>query len=587
MIPEGQAPKSSLKNLKFIMRYLQPHRRNIVLLFFVLAISSVSLLSLGVGLKNLIDTGFSHNNRWMLDAALGGLLAVTAILSVAAYLRHFLITKVGEQVVAEIRKDIFSKLLSLSPEFYEQAKTGEMLSRITTDTTVLQMVIGTSLAFLVRNALILVGSIVLIVFTSPKLSLYVAVVIPIIVIVILSLAKKVRHLSRESQDKVAAVSASVNEIINNIKTVQAYGREAEQAARIGVVVEDARLAAMQRVRARSKLSSLTIMLVFGFITLILWLGGKDVLAGRISAGELSAFIFYAVMAASALGVISDIVGDLQRAAGASERIAEILAYVSPIRSPDNPRSIPAGGKGEVEFDNVKFSYPSKPGTPALDHVSFKVNAGEMVAIVGPSGAGKSTILQLLLRFYDPASGEIRLDGLPIKEVDLQALRNQFAYVTQDPVVFSETARENIRFGNLSATDAEIEEAAKIANAYGFIQRLPQGFDTFLGERGVRISGGERQRIALARAVVKKPKVLLLDEATNALDAESEHLVQEALEKVMQSCTTIVIAHRLATVLKASKIIVIDKGRIEAMGTHKELVAQGSLYARLAEMQFGN
>jgi ATP-binding cassette subfamily B protein len=583
-VPKISEPKADLSNLKLVFGYMKPHWKKIVGVFIALLISSSSVLSMGWGLKTMIDEGFSRKDPVMLRVALLYLIGVTVVLALATFFRYVLTTKVGESVVADIRRNVFRQLVHLSPAYFEDTRTGELISRLSTDTTVLQLVIGTSLSIAVRNSLLLIGGVVMVLLTSPKLTIYIAVITPVIVIVILAMAGKVRRLSRKAQDKVADMSSHLDEVMRGIMTVQAYSREALEFTNFSRLAEIAKETAIARVKARALLAAMVIFLVFGAITLVMFLGGQEVLGGRISGGELSSFVFYSVLVASSLGALSDVMGDLQRAAGAAERLFELMRATTPIVSPASPVPIPQA-KGKVVFKNVSFHYPSKPDTKALEDISFEADAGSLIALVGPSGAGKSTILKLILRFYDPQGGSVLFDGEDVRRYRLEEFRGQIAYVSQDTVIFSGNLWENIRFGRQDASDDEVIAAAKAAHAWEFIERLPHKMDTFVGERGMRLSGGEAQRVAIARAILRKPQLLLLDEATNALDAENEKLVQEALAKLMKECTTIVIAHRLATVLKADRIIVLDHGTIEAMGTHKELVKQGALYARLAELQF--
>lgn len=578
-------PRGNVRSLKHILGYLKPYKLSLIGVFIALIITSGAVLSMGAGVKHLVDEGFSQGNGELLDRALLVLLGIVVVLSLATYARFYLITKVGEQAVADIRKDIYNHLIGLSPSFFETRKSGEVMSRMTTDTTVLQVVIGSSLSVALRNILLLFGGITLLIMTSPKLAGYIAIMIPLIVSPILVLGKKVRALSNQSQKKVAELSSNVEETLSGIKTVQAYCRENIEHNNFSARVGDAFNAAVERVKMRSLLTAIVILFTFGSVGIIMWLGGKDVIAGNLSGGELSSFIFYSLIVAGAFGAISEVIGDLQRAAGSAEGIIELLNAESDIKDPKSPVSLPKNAKGRISFKNVTFRYPARQETKAISGVSFDVDEGETIAIVGPSGAGKSTIFQLLLRFYDTDSGTIKVAGEDIKKLSLRELRGLFAYVSQEPVIFSTTALENISYGKSDATNDEIMEAAKAARAYDFIRNLPQGFDTFLGEKGVRISGGERQRIAIARAVLRNPKILLLDEATSSLDAENEKLVQEAIDKLKVGRTTLIIAHRLSTVQKADRIIVINDGQVEEIGKHKELVKKSELYSRLAKLQF--
>jgi ATP-binding cassette subfamily B protein len=568
-----------------LLRFVAPYRWQVVAGTFALLISASTVLALGSGMRYLVDRGFGLGDPSILDTAVLGLFGVTVIMACSTYARFYLVTWVGERVVADVRKAVFDHIVRLSPGFFEVTRTGEVISRLTTDTTLLQTVVGSSASIALRNTIMMVGAAVMLFITSPKLTGLVFLVIPFVVAPIIIYGRKVRSLSRLSQDKIAEVSADASESLYGIRTVQAFAHENEDRARFSLRVEEAFDAARQRIRARALLTGLVILLIFGAISIVLKIGGGDVLSGDISAGQLSAFVFYAIVAAGSLGAITEVIGDLQRAAGAMERIIELLNTRPIIEAPANPRPLPKPVAGRVKFDHVTFFYPSRPETKALDDFSLEIAPGETVAIVGPSGAGKTTVMQLLMRFYDPDQGKITLDGIDVREFAPEALRGTMGLVPQDPVIFSTTAAENIRYGRPEADDQAVRQAADAAHASEFLDRLPQGFDAHLGERGVRLSGGQRQRIAIARAVLRDPALLLLDEATSALDAESEQMVQAALDRAMEHRTTIVIAHRLATVLKADRIVVMDKGRIEAIGTHGELIRQGGLYARLAELQF--
>lgn len=582
--PEGGG-KKELRHLRRLGPFLRPYALGILGAFLALTLAAATVLVLGIGLRTLVDEGFRGGNVALLDQALMALLGVIVLLAVATYGRFYLVSWVGERVVADIRREVFSHILRLSPSFFEVTKTGELLSRLTTDTTLLQTVVGASLSMALRNVLLLVGGLALLAVTSPRLTLLVALGVPLVVVPILVIGRRVRRLSRASQDRVADVGAYVEESINAVRTVQAFGHEAIDRARFTGRVEDAFRVGMHRVRVRAWLTVLVLVLVFGAIGCILWVGGRDVLAGDLSAGELAAFVFYAVVVAGSVGAISEVIGDLQRAAGATERLMDLLALRPDIEAPLNPVSLPVPPKGAVAFERVTFAYPSRPERPALRDFTLAIAPGEKLALVGPSGAGKSTVFQLLLRFYDPQEGRIALDGVALKDADPAEIRARFGLVPQDPVIFSANAWENIRYGRPQATDAEVRRAAEAANAAEFLDRLAKGFDTFLGERGVRLSGGQKQRIAIARAILRNPAVLLLDEATSALDSESEWVVQGALETLMTGRTTLVIAHRLSTVLTADRIVVLKDGAITAIGTHAELLKTSPLYARLAELQF--
>jgi len=552
-----------------------------------LIVAAGTVLGLGSGLRTLVDEGFSTGNAALLDRAVLILFGVVFVLGAASYARYFLVSWIGERVVADIRKAVFGHVLTLSPAYYEVTRSGEVLSRLTADTTLLQMVIGSSVSIALRNFLLLIGGLVLLIVTSAKLTALVLLVVPAVLVPILTYGRRVRRLSRESQDRVADVGAYINETLDAIRTVQAFGHEPFDEEHFGGRVEGAFATAVRRISARALLTAIVIVLVFGAVSVILWIGGHDVLAGRISAGELSAFVFYAIVVAGSVGAISEVIGDLQRAAGATERLFELLETPPEITAPDAPKPLPSPPLGSVAFERVSFRYPSRTDRSTLEELDFSVAPGETVALVGPSGAGKTTIFQLLLRFYDPQAGRILIDGIEIRDVHPRDLRARLGLVPQEPVIFSANARENIRYGKPDASDEEVRAAAEAAHAVEFLDRLPEGFGSFLGERGVRLSGGQRQRIAIARAILRNPRILLLDEATSALDAESERAVQQALDSLMEDRTTIIIAHRLATILKADRIIVLDQGRVAEVGSHEQLSRSGGLYARLAELQFGN
>ncbi|WP_442976603.1 ABC transporter transmembrane domain-containing protein [Rubrimonas sp.] len=577
----------SLKPLAALWPFLRPYKRLIAAALTALLLAAMFTLVLPLALRRVIDLGFDADKADKIDQYFLAMIAVAGLLAMATALRFYLVTRLGERVIADVRSAVYDRVIGMSPAFYEKLQTGEVLSRLTTDATVIQSVVGSSASIALRNVLILLGGMAMLIVTSPKLSGMVLIAVPIIVFPILLLGRRVRRLSRESQDRVADASACAAETLVAATTVQAYTHEARSRARFGGFVEQAFDAARRRIEARTALTAIVIFIVFTAVVGVMWIGARDVMADRMSPGQLGQFIFYAIFVAGAVGALSEVWGELMRAAGATERLIELMQAEDPIARPANPIPPAEPAEGRVRFEHVSFRYPARPETLALDDVSFEVKPGETVALVGPSGAGKSTIFQLLLRFYDPSSGHVTLDGVALDAMDPERLRSRYALVPQEPAIFADTARENIRFGKPNASDAEIEAAAKAAAAHRFLAKLPQGYDTQVGERGVMLSGGQKQRIAIARAILRDAPVLLLDEATSALDAESERAVQEAVEHLARSRTTIVIAHRLATVKKADRIIVLDEGRIVAEGPHDALVAQGGLYARLARLQFSS
>ena len=552
---------------------------------FFLAISSAATLTLPAAARFMIDRGFGQTDPQLLNAGFMGLFVVAMVMAAAGALRYFCITLLGERVAAKLRTRLYAHLLTLDQAFFERTRSGELVSRLAADTELVQTVVGSTLSLSLRSLLMLVGSTVMLIVTSPRLAGLTALVIPAVILPIVVLGRRVEKLSRESQDRIADASAVASESINAIHTVQAYTREPRERERYSNAVWLALKTAGHRIATTAWLTALVILLGFGAITLVLWAGAHAVLAGEMNAGVLAQFVLYAVVAAGSVGGLTEVWGELLRCAGALGRISELLDTRAEIRSPEQPIPLPRPLRGSIRIEQVGFHYPSRPEQAALHDFSLSIEAGETVALVGPSGAGKSTLFQLLQRFHDPQSGRITLDGEDLRSLDLAELRNAFALVPQDPVLFGASAADNIRFGRLDADDGAIEVAARAAEAHEFLRELPQGYDTYLGERGVRLSGGQQQRIAIARALLRDAPVLLLDEATSSLDAQSEHLIQQALTRLIANRTTLVIAHRLSTVQKADRIVVLERGRIVAMGTHEQLLREGGLYAELARLQF--
>lgn len=571
-------------SLRVLLAYISPYRWHVAGAAVSLLVSSGLLLVLGQGLKRLIDRGFADGSMTQLNHTALAMGAIVTVMGTASATRFYLVSRLGERVAADLRRDAFNRILSLSPEFFETARTGELLSRLTADVTVLQTLVGSSLSQWLRNALGLCGAFALLMVTSVKLAAVVLLVVPMVLVPVILLGRRERVMSRASQDRIADLGAYAEETLNALRTVQSFTHEPVDRARFSRTVEASVATALRRVRARSLLLLCVIVLGFGAITFSLWVGGRDVIEGRMTGGDLSAFVFYAVIVATSGAALSELLGDMQRAAGAATRLMELLSERAAISSPDHPVAFPRPVRGRIDFDQVIFRYPARPDTSALDGFTVSIAAGETVALVGPSGAGKTTVFQLLQRFYDPLSGSILIDGVDIATADLAALRGLIGVVPQDPVVFSANAWENIRYGRPDATDNEVRAAAEAASA-DFLDDLPEGFETFLGEKGVRLSGGQRQRIAIARAILRNPPILLLDEATSALDAESERAVQHALATLARGRTTLVVAHRLATVRRADRILVMEQGRLVASGTHDSLVRDGGLYGRFAALQF--
>lgn len=587
-VHRGERPRGrNVQPLKMAVPFVRPYHGRLLLAFACLTIASVAMLGMPVAIRYVVDYGFSQENQDSINLYFMALLGLAFTYGIFASLRYYLVMWIGERVVADIRSAVYRHVIKLSPTFFEVTRTGEVLSRLTTDTTLVQSVVGAGMSIALRSSFSVIGCLIMLFVTSAKLTMMILAMVPVVVLPVWLYSRKVRKLSRATQDRVADSSSIADESLNAIQLVQAFTLESLQGERFSDSVEQSFAAARKRLQVSSMLSGLIVMTAFSAIVVVLWIGAHAVVNNTISAGTLVQFVFYATFLAGSTTALGEVWADVQRAAGAMERLMELLSAEPDIRAPGEPVRLPEQGKGHIRMENISFNYPSRPEQKALDDFSLEIQPGETVALVGPSGAGKSTVFQLLLRFYDPQSGAIKLDGVNISNADPEDIRRRIAIVPQNTVLFAETALENIRFGRPDASDDEVKAAARAAIADEFIEKQPEGYQTFLGEKGMRLSGGQQQRLAIARAILKNPPVMLLDEATSALDSESEQLVQEALDHLMQDHTSLVIAHRLSTVIKADRIVVMDEGKIVDVGNHKELILKGGLYSRLAELQFNS
>ena len=582
---EAERKRRDLKPLARLIPYLKRYKAKVAGAIFFLSLAALTTLSLPLAVRRVIDKGFDAPSTAFIDTYFAMLVVLAAVLAVASAGRYYFVITLGERVVADLRKDVFARVTRLSPGFYDKALTGEIVSRLTADTTQIKSVVGATASLALRNAILFIGAVVMMVITSPGLSLIVIAAIPVIIVPLVAFGRSVRRRSRYAQDTLADATAYATEAIGAVRTVQAFTSETATGNRFAAAVDRAFQAARASISARAFLTAFAIFLIFSSIIAVLWIGAQQVTEGTMSGGTLGQFLLYAVFAAGAVGQLSEVWGEIAQAAGAAERLSELLAEEPAIRSPADPVALPRPARGEVVFDRVSFAYPTRPDVSTVHDLSFTVKHGETVAIVGPSGAGKSTIFSLIERFYDPDAGRVLIDGVDVRTADLEELRSRIALVPQDVTIFAATAAENIGFGDPDASRPQVVSAARSALAEGFIEAMQDGYDTVIGERGITLSGGQRQRVAIARAILRDAPILLLDEATSALDAESEILVQRALEKLMEGRTTLVIAHRLATVLKADRILVLDGGQIVEEGTHASLIAKDGIYARLARLQF--